>query len=264
MVGGACGAVDPVTNLFVEGGVAGAYIGEGGVDDAVGSDECGGGGGVWGGKGHLPERRVDPGARPLGGDGGGEEAGESAASVVGHANAAILARLLRAGAREGRPVVRAAAEVKDEGGGVAGCLVGEGGGALGLGWGHRAHPVVWDRAGAEANELQLEQSGVPNAARVPHPDNVGERLLELGPHELEERASTCVAVAQEGAADFEDSHAPAQALLAGRIAGVVVVGRAGYVGWRGGEVARRRVEVGLWEARVEVAVALAEAALVVV
>ena len=46
MVGGACGAVDPVTNLFVEGGVAGAYIGEGGVDDAVGGDESGGGGGV--------------------------------------------------------------------------------------------------------------------------------------------------------------------------------------------------------------------------
>ena len=132
-----------------------------------------------------------------------------------------------------------------------------------LGWGHRAHPV-WDRAGAEANELQLEQSGVPNAARVPHPDNVGERLLELGPHELEERASACVAVAQEGAADFEDSQAPAQALLAGGIAGVDIVGRAGYVGWRGGEVARRRVEVGLWEARVEVAVALAEATLVVV
>ena len=108
--------------------------------------------------------------------------------------------------------------------------------------------MVWDRAGAEADELQLEQSSVPNAARISHPDNVGERLLELGPHELEERASTCVAVAQEGAADFEDSQAPAQALLAGGIAGVDIVGRAGYVGWRGGEVARRRVESGLREA----------------
>jgi len=31
--------------------------------------------------------------------------------------------------------------------------------------------------------------------------------------------------------------------LAGGIAGVDIVGRAGYVGWRGGEVARRRVSV---------------------
>ena len=52
VVGRACGAVDPVTNLLVEGGVAGAYIGEGGVDDAVGGDEGGGGGGV----ADIPER----------------------------------------------------------------------------------------------------------------------------------------------------------------------------------------------------------------
>ena len=65
VVGGACGTVDPVTNLFVEGGVAGAYVGEGGVDDAVGGDESGGGGGVWGGKDISPERGVDPGARSL-------------------------------------------------------------------------------------------------------------------------------------------------------------------------------------------------------
>ena len=33
------------------------------------------------GQGHLPEGRVDLGARPLGGDGGGEKAGETATSV---------------------------------------------------------------------------------------------------------------------------------------------------------------------------------------
>ena len=171
MVGGACGAVDPVTNLFVEGGVAGAYIGEGGVDDAVGGDESGGGGGVWGGEGHLPERGVDPGARSLGGDGGGEEAGESAASVVGHANAAILARLLRAGAREGRSVVRAAAEVKDEGGGVAGCLVGEGSGALGLGWGHRAHPVFGIEQAQRRRRVAAGAVGRASVTRGPNPSS---------------------------------------------------------------------------------------------
>ena len=97
-----------MTNLLVEGGVAGAHAGEGGVDDVMGSDEGSGGGGARGGQGHLPEGRVDLGARPLGGDGGGEKAGETATSVVRRTNASMQARLPRAGAREGRPAGRAA------------------------------------------------------------------------------------------------------------------------------------------------------------